>query len=145
MRNVDGYEERWLDVAGCGRLAMNTLSKQERLTAGRGVWQERPRPGRTAQPPSPQPRRRVPGPVQCQPVSPHLSLHNVGFLSSKKPKRTCSGRKQSGLVAVVQEPESKSLETRRAERRFNTLQFIGVALIVHFAGRHETGAGRAVK
>lgn len=43
------------------------------------------------------------------------------------------------MVAVVHGSESKCLEMRRAERLFNTLQFIVAALIIHLAECHKIG------
>lgn len=48
------------------------------------------------------------------------------------------GRKQGSVVTVVQRLESKSLEAW-AERPFNILQFIVVAVIIHLVKCHETG------
>lgn len=46
---------------------------------------------------------------------------------------------ESSAVAVVQEPESKCLETWWAVRLFNTLQFIVVTLMIHLVKCHKTG------
>lgn len=47
-------------VVGWSHLALNGLSKQDSLTAGRSVWHERPSLGHTAQPDSSQPRHFAP-------------------------------------------------------------------------------------